>query len=253
MGRNVVYPSTYRVIPRTEYSDSSAGTPEQARIDATLIPRSDRNGEYPRGAAEADLDRPIHINPGSETEHYVTTLRQLMSATRGPGGDLRPTRPLPPRAKTAAVSEPAAVLDPPPAPVVSTTPNTASAEKLRQFLAPGISVPSVPRGGIVPPQTQVNFSDRMGEMVAHYHAVLCIRGAIILVYDTRYTGGPRWFPATNTEPLLVNVEGKPQVYRCMRTGLQFDFESRTFCILTYDPESVQTMPEEHSYGEAGSR
>lgn len=87
-----------------------------------------------------------------------------------------------------------------------------------------------------PPTVQVVFEmEHFGTLPVNYHDVIVQEGFIVLVFDNRHTGSTKYFPPTQrgeTGPrMAINIVGTPDVYLVQTTGVQFEHESREFCVL----------------------
>jgi hypothetical protein len=88
-----------------------------------------------------------------------------------------------------------------------------------------------------PPQFTVNFEiEGFGTHEAPYHQVIRSEQALVLVYDTRYTGGQKYFPQTD-RPLGVHVHGTDSMYLVHTTNIQFPLDYWEVCVLLIENEA----------------
>jgi hypothetical protein len=90
-----------------------------------------------------------------------------------------------------------------------------------------------------PPTVQVVFEmEHFGTLPVNYHDVIVQEGFIVLVFDNRHTGSTKYFPPTqrgDTGPrMAINIVGTPDVFLVQTTGVQFEHESREFCVLVIE-------------------
>lgn len=111
-----------------------------------------------------------------------------------------------------------------------------------------IELRNEPAPAVGPPSVQIVFEmEHFGNLEVRYHDVIIEEGFIVLVYDSRYTGGTKYFPPTaqseNAPALALNVLGTDDVYLVHTTGIQYNHEGREHCILMIE-RTVQMPPEE---------
>lgn len=87
-----------------------------------------------------------------------------------------------------------------------------------------------------PPGVQVIFEmEHFGNLPINYHDVIVQEGFIVLVFDTRHTASTKYFPPTpkgDSGPrMALNIVGTPEVFLVQTTGMQFEHDSREYCIL----------------------
>lgn len=115
-------------------------------------------------------------------------------------------------------------------------PRQQQTRELREIDIPyDAPLPSSPQQ-VGPPAVQVVFEmEHFGTLPVSYHDVIVQEGFIVLVFDTRHAGSTKYFPPTprgETIPrMAINVVGTQEVYLVQTTGVQFEHDSREFCIL----------------------
>ena len=61
---------------------------------------------------------------------------------------------------------------------------------------------------------------------------------MVLVFDNRFLGAMNYFPPTQSGEspprMAVNIVGTPDAYSVQTTGVQFEHDSREFCVLMID-------------------
>lgn len=102
------------------------------------------------------------------------------------------------------------------------------------------------RGPAAPTRRVIFEIQQFGEITAFYHDINYDQntGKIMLVYDTNYVGGTKWFPPLPVEnaPPMAMMEENGQNVVCLVThsGMQYLYEGKEFCIL--DCHEVGQLP-----------
>lgn len=113
---------------------------------------------------------------------------------------------------------------------------------------PVAQAPAAPVGAAAPTRHVTFEIQHFGHIDAYYHDIDYNQdtGKIILVYDTRYSGGMKWFPpkATAESPPMAMMEENGQNIVCLvaHSGVQYSYEGKEFCIL--DCHQVGQLPPE---------
>lgn len=105
--------------------------------------------------------------------------------------------------------------------------------------APDAPLPPAP---IQAPTVRVVFERQyFGTIEALYEDVTIEDGFMVLVVDTRYQGGTKYFPAPmedDVPPMAINIVGRQEVYLVKPSGIQFVFNSHEFCVLIIEDTGV---------------
>jgi hypothetical protein len=89
-----------------------------------------------------------------------------------------------------------------------------------------------------PPATRVTFEiDGWGEFEAMYHEVIKNDQVLVLVFDTRFQGGGKYFPPATDKLLAVKIEGQDTVYFVNSYGTRFQHNGCEYCMLVIDQNS----------------
>jgi hypothetical protein len=105
------------------------------------------------------------------------------------------------------------------------------------------ALPAMANG--VPPNTNVTFEMKgWGTFSAAYHEVIKNDCLLVLVYDTRFKGGMKFFPQTTDNTIAVSIEGNPNVFFVNSYGNRFEHAGYEYCILVIDQENSAEAPQE---------
>jgi hypothetical protein len=89
----------------------------------------------------------------------------------------------------------------------------------------------------VPPNTKVTFEmEGWGTFEANYHEVIKNDCLLVLVYDTRYKGGMKFFPQASKNLIAISVDGTDTIYFVNSYGNRFEHAGYEYCILVIDQE-----------------
>ena len=94
---------------------------------------------------------------------------------------------------------------------------------------------------ITAPKVEVTFEiEQFGVHTAHYHEVLVEGGFIVLIYNSAYQHGNRYFPTAGptSPPMALNIAGRPEVYLVETTGFHYAYNGLEFCILLINKTAV---------------
>jgi hypothetical protein len=91
---------------------------------------------------------------------------------------------------------------------------------------------------IQPPRVQVGITSAAGESVSHYHHVIRSDMFLIMIYDTRFQFGSRYYPTPSEDkPYRVTVvepEGEPDMFAAFYTGIKYTFGNYEHSIFLID-------------------
>jgi hypothetical protein len=92
-----------------------------------------------------------------------------------------------------------------------------------------------------PPETRVTFEiEGWGEFEAMYHEVIKNDCVLVLVFDTRFKGGGKYFPPATDKLMAVKVDGQQNVYFVNSYGTRFQHGGYEYCMLVIDQDNEVT-------------
>lgn len=227
--------------------------------------------------AEAAVPQTAYAN---STDAAVATYHRLASGQSRPASTSR--NPAYTGSVVAQLAQPAApglstrrraiqVGQPEPAPVSAPEPQRGPAapgyveQGVRQT-RPNLMAPPQMLDRVDPPAQQVTYEvPGYGPLDNFYHQVIRTGDHLVLVYDKRYVG-QRGFPRHSDSQLGMRVHGTDNLFVVQTTGIEFELDSKSLCLLSIvsegsyneyleqnDPlaRSMNTVPflPEHASGE----
>jgi hypothetical protein len=118
-------------------------------------------------------------------------------------------------------------------PLAVSTPNRVLSIPLSERLSGAPAVSSI-NTSVQPPTHKVTFEIAgFGTFETAYHRV--VQGedgiSLVLVYDTRFQGGLKYFPQASDNELFVDVHDLPYIFKVRSAGLKYKIDDSEHCVL----------------------